>query len=92
MDTCPELKALYEEVIQRNPSFAPREHPDFTHYMSSGFVDKSEECHLSKEVFSNDYLLELMQSPASPGSFITKHDRVSTPTRDYPSVAIHNLH
>lgn len=92
MDTCPELKALYEEVIQRNPSFAPREHPDFTHYMSSGFVDNSEECHLSKEVFSNDYLLELMQSPASPGSFITKHDRVSTPTRDYPSVAIHNLH
>lgn len=91
MDTCPELKALYEEIIQRNPSFAPREHPDFTHYMSSGFVDNSEECHLSKEVFSNDYLLELMQSPASPGSFITKHDRVSTPTRDYPSVAIHNL-
>lgn len=91
MDTCPELKALYEEVIQRNPSFAPREHPDFTHYMSSGFVDNSEECHLSKEVFSNDYLLELMQSSTSPGSFITKHDRVSTPTRDYPSVAIHNL-
>lgn len=91
MDTCPELKALYEEVIQRNPSFAPREHPDFTHYMSSGFVDNSDECHLSKEDFSNDYLLELMRSSASPGSFITKHDRVSTPTRDYPSVAIHNL-
>lgn len=91
MDACPELKALYEEVIQRNPSFAPREHPDFTHYMSSGFVDNSDECHLSKEDFSNDYLLELMRSSASPGSFITKHDRVSTPTRDYPSVAIHNL-
>lgn len=91
MDTCPELKALYEEVIQRNPSFAPREHPDFTHYMSSGFVDNSDECHLSKEDFSNDYFLELMRSSASPGSFITKHDRVSTPTRDYPSVAIHNL-
>ena len=91
MDTCPELKALYEEVIQRNPSFAPREHPDFTHYMSSGFVDNSDECHLSKEDFSNDYLLELMRSSASPGSFITKHNRVSTPTRDYPSVAIHNL-
>lgn len=91
MDTCPELKALYEEVIQRNPNFAPREHPDFTHYMSSGFVDNSDECHLSKEVFSNDYLLKLMQSSASPGSFITKHDRVSTPTRDYPLVAIHNL-
>lgn len=91
MDTCPELKALYEEVIQRNPNFAPREHPDFTHYMSSGFVDNSDECHLSKEVFSNDYLLKLMQSSASPGSFITRHDRVSTPTRDYPLVAIHNL-
>lgn len=91
MDTCPELKALYEEVIQRNPNFAPREHPDFTHYMSSGFVDNSDERHLSKEVFSNDYLLKLMQSSASPGSFITRHDRVSTPTRDYPLVAIHNL-
>lgn len=91
MNTCSELKALYEEVIQRNPNFAPREHPDFTHYMSSGFVDNSDECHLSKEKFNNDYLLELMQSSASPGSFITKHDRVSTPTRDYPLVAIYNL-
>ena len=91
MDTCPELKALYEDVIQRNPSFAPRDHPDHTHYMSSGFVDNSDEGHLSKEEFNNDHLLELMQSSASPGSFITKHDRVSTPTRDYPSVAADNL-
>lgn len=91
MNTCPELRALYEEIIKRNPSFAPREHPDFTHYMSSGFVDNSDECRLSKEDFNNDNLLELMQSSASPGSFITKHDRVSTPTRDYPLVAIHNL-
>lgn len=91
IDTCPELKALYEDLIQRNPSFAPREHPDHTHYMSIGFVDDSDECRLSKEEFNNDYLLELMQSSASPGSFITKHDRVSTPTRDYPSVAVDNL-
>lgn len=91
MDACPELKALYEELAKRNPSFAPREHPDFTHYMSSGWVDNRDECHLSKKDFNNDNLLELMQSSASPESFITKHDRVSTPTRDYPSVAIHNL-
>lgn len=91
MDACPELKALYEELTKHNPSFAPREHPDFTHYMSSGWVDNSDECHLSKEDFNNNNLLELMQSSASPESFITKHDRVSTPTRDHPSVAIHNL-
>lgn len=90
-NSCPELVALYEDVIQRNPDFAPREHPEFTHYMSSGFVDNSNECHLSKEEFSNDNLLELIQSAASPGSFITKHDRVSTPTRDYPLIAAHNL-
>lgn len=59
--------------------------------MSSGFVDNSNECHLSKEEFSNDNLLELIQSATSPGSFITKHDRVSTPTRDYPLIAVHNL-
>lgn len=90
MDTCPELTALYEEVIQRNPNFTPREHPDLSHYyyISSGFVDK---CRLSKEKFSNNYLLGLMQSSASPRSFITKHDLVSTPTRDYPLVAMHNL-
>ncbi len=91
MDACPELTTLYEEVVQRNPNFAPREHPDLTHYMSSGFVDNSDECRLPKENFNNDCLLGLMHSSASQGSFVTKYDRVSTPTRDYPSVAMHNL-
>lgn len=91
ISSCLELAALYEDVVQRNPDFAPRKHPEFTHYMSSGLVDNSNECHLLEEEFSNDNLLKLMQSAASPESFITKHDRVSTPARDYPLIAVQNL-
>lgn len=90
-NNCPELAALHEEIIQRNPDFAPREHPEFTHYMSSGFVDNSDECRLSEKDFSNGYLLELMQIGASPGSFVTKNDRVSIPTREFPLLAVRNL-
>lgn len=91
MSICPQLINLYEETIQRNPNFAPREHPDFTHYMSCGFVDNGDECRIQKEEFTNNHLLDLMRPSTSPGTFITKYDRVSTPARDFPLVAMDNL-
>ena len=91
MDTCPELASLYKELKQRNPGLAPDEHPDFLYYMSGGFVDNSETCRLSAENFSNAHLVELMRSPVSYESYLTKRDRVVIPTRDYPLQALENL-
>lgn len=91
MSACSELASLYNEVSQRNPQFVPREHPEFTHYSSSWTVDNSEECRLPIERFNNKHLLELMQLPPTFGSFVTKYDRVSIPTSDYPLIALKNL-
>ena len=91
MSSCFELASLYNEVKQRNPQFAPREHPEFTHYSSCWTVDNSEECRLPIELFNNKHILGLLQLPSAPGSFVTKYDRVSIPTSDHPLIALKNL-
>lgn len=91
MNHCRELEDLFKLISQRNPEFAPREHPEFTYYMSSEFVDNNDECWLSEDDFNNDYLLKLMRNPIHPGSFATKYDRISILAREYPLIAVRNL-
>ena len=87
----PALEELQKSITARNPNFAPSEHPDLTHYMSSGFVNDSDQCRISIEDFTSENLLASINSPTTSHSLISKYDLVSVPSRDYPMKAIDNL-
>lgn len=89
--SCFELIKLRDDLVKQNPSFKPREHPDFTHYVTSGAVDVSKQCHISKRDFTNKKLLSRIKRSSSFDSFVTEYDIVAAPVRDYPDVAICNL-
>lgn len=85
------LAELQKSITTRNPNFAPREHPDLTHYMSSGFVDDGDQFRIPVEDFTSESLLASINSPTQSRSLISKYDLVSVPSRDYPMKAIDNL-
>ena len=87
----PALEELQKSITARNPDFAPREHPDVTHYMSSGFVNDSDQCRIPIEDFTSEKLLASINLSTSSYSLISKYDLVSVPSRDYPMQAIVNL-
>lgn len=89
--TYPALEELQNSITTRNPNFAPREHPDLTHYMSNDFVDDADRCRISIEDFTSENLLSSIDSLTSSNSLVSKHDLVSVPSRDYPMKAIDNL-
>lgn len=91
-ENCLALTSLRDSILKRNPNFTPREHPEFTHYTSSGFVNNDDECRIPVEEFTNDSLLALMGASNSPWSWVTKQERVSVPARDYPMIAVANLY
>lgn len=49
---CNEVVELKNEILARNPNFRPREHPDFTHYVTSSFIDNTAECKVTKSSFN----------------------------------------
>ena len=82
-----EIAKLKAEVLSRNPNYQPREHPDFTHYMTSGFVDNVSECKIDECLFTIEEMIRRLGVPPKPGSFVTALDIVSVPCRDYPDTS-----
>ncbi len=78
---------LRNEILSRNPNYLPREHPDFTHYMTSGFVENSSECKIEVESFNTKNMIYRLSQLPKQGSFISELDIVSVPSRDYPETA-----
>lgn len=82
------LEAIRSEILVRHPNYVPREHPDLTHYVSSGIVDNSATCHIPKEQFTIETMLERLSQPQLLGDFVTPNEIVSYPARDYPDKAV----
>lgn len=87
----PALQKLHDEVLERNPNFIPREHPELTHYLSSGWVNTPPECTIQKDDFTVEALLYRIAHLNASDSLITPLDIVSTPARDYPDKAVELL-
>lgn len=82
-----EIARIKSEILSRNPDYQPREHPDFTHYMTCGSVDNTGECKLDESLFNIEEMIRRLGAPLKPGSFITELDIVSVPCRDFPETA-----
>lgn len=82
------LAKLRDDILADNPSFKEREHPDFSHYMTSGGVDIEAECHLDPENLTKENLLTIMEAPPQPDKFATSSDYVSVAASDYPERAL----
>lgn len=81
------IEKLRSTVLSRNPHFKPREHPDFTHFISGGFIDDSEKYIIERESFTASKMLSKLQNMSNSSQFTTGFDIVSTPCRDYPDIA-----
>lgn len=84
---CGKITLMRDKVLAANPSYRRREHPDFTHYITVGFVDTSGDCKIDRDLFTAEEMVRRLSQPMEPGSFITAFDIVSTPCEDYPEDA-----
>lgn len=84
---CRKVVQMRDEILRANPNYLPREHPDFTYYMSVGSVDPSSDCKINRNLFTIEEMIRRLSRPAKPGSFITGFDIVSTPCKEYPKEA-----
>lgn len=84
---CGKIAQMRDRVLAANPNYRPREHPDFTHYMTVGSVDHSSGCKIDRDQFNVEEMVRRISQPAEPGSFITPFDIVSVPCSDYPERA-----
>lgn len=84
---CGKIDRMRERVLVANPNYRPREHSDFTHYMTVGSVDHSSCCKMDRDLFNVEEMVKRLSQPVEPGSFITPFDIVSVPCGDYPERA-----
>ena len=84
---CGKVAQMRDEILHANPSYLPREHPDFTYYISVGSVDPSSDCKINRNLFTIEEMIRRLSQTAKPGSFITGFDIVSTPCKEYPKEA-----
>ena len=84
----PLLCAEIESILKRNPNFQKREHPDLTTYTSVGWANTEKECEIALDDFTAEGMVRRMNAERRPGSFASKYDIVSTPTKQYPSIAL----
>lgn len=81
------IARMMDRIRADHPNYQPREHPDFTHYLTVGFVDRARGCKIEQDLFTVEEMIRRISQPVEPGSFITDFDIVSTPCRDYPEKA-----
>lgn len=84
----PLLSAEIENILKRNPNFQKREHPDLTTYTSVGWINTEKDCEIALDDFTPEVMMWRMNAEGRPGSFASKYDIVSTPTKQYPDTAL----
>ena len=84
----PLLSAEIESILKRNPNFQKREHPDLTTYTSVGWINTEKDCEIALDDFTPEGMMRRMHAERRPGSFASKYDIVSTPTKQYPDTAL----
>ncbi len=84
----PLLSAEIKSILKRNPNFQKRKHPDLTTYTSVDWINTEKDCEIALDDFTPEGMTQRMNAERNPGSFVSKYDIVSTPTKQYPDTAL----
>ena len=85
------LSELRDEILRKNPNFKVREHPELTHYISSGWVEEDGRWAVDEEAFTLDNMLDKMKSAKDSSDYPFRFEIVGTPAKQYPDKALDML-